>query len=245
MFHFFKRSQPKPTTSLRVDLHSHVLPNLDDGVKSLEESKEVIEYFVQAGITRLITTPHIMHDTYRNGPETINPGLTFLRDYLDKQGVPILIEAAAEYYLDEELMNKLEVNERLLTFGNQYLLFETNYLTEPYNLKDFIFKATTQGYRLVMAHPERYQFMTMQKAEDLKDRGVLLQINMLSLIGFYSRPIQSMAYKLIDQGWVDALGSDCHNPLQAQLLKDVFKNKYFRKAIDLDLLNHSLNLSAQ
>lgn len=240
MFHFFKRSQPKDLIPLQVDLHSHLLPQIDDGVKSLEESKAVIEHFMKVGVKRIITTPHIMHDTYRNSPETILPQLDIVRNYLKSQGIPITIEAAAEYYLDEELMNKLQQNERLLTFGNNCLLFETNYLTEPYNLKDFIFNATTRGYRLILAHPERYQYMTMQKAEDLKDRGVLLQLNMLSLIGFYSKPIQTMAYKLIEKGWVDAVGSDCHNLMQAELLKDVFRNKYFHKALQLNLLNHTL-----
>jgi protein-tyrosine phosphatase len=239
VFSFFKRPAAREVMPLQLDAHSHLLPQLDDGVQSLEEAKQVIDQLLRLGISKVITTPHI-HEAYRNSGETILPTLDLLKTYLEKEGSEMTIEAAAEYYFDEVMMAKLDKNEKLLTFDANYLLFETNYLTEPYNLKEFIFKSTTQGYRLILAHPERYQYMTMEKAEDLKDRGVLLQVNMLSLIGFYSKPIQSMAYKLIDKGWVDMLGSDCHNLLQAQLLKEVFKNKYFKKALDLNLLNHTL-----
>jgi tyrosine-protein phosphatase YwqE len=125
-----------------------------------------------------------------------------------------------------------------LTFGDRYLLFETNVISEPYQLKEFIFSLTTQGYKPVLAHPERYQYMTVEKAEDLRDRGVLLQINLLSLTGFYGVPMQKLAEKLIDRSWVDLLGSDCHTLQQAQLLNKVQQSRSYRKALDLPLINY-------
>jgi protein-tyrosine phosphatase len=107
-------------------------------------------------------------------------------------------------------------------------------------LKDFIFQATTQGYRLILAHPERYSYMTMARAEDLRNRGILFQVNTLSIDGFYGPPIQKFAKQLIDKGWVDLLGSDCHSPLQAQALKKALSNRYVHKALALPLLNYSL-----
>jgi protein-tyrosine phosphatase len=92
----------------------------------------------------------------------------------------------------------------------------------------------------VLAHPERYQYMSIEKAEDLRSRGVLFQINILSLLGYYSKPIRSMAYEFIDKGWIEFLGSDCHNYLQVMELKNAFKNKYFKKALDLPLLNRMI-----
>jgi tyrosine-protein phosphatase YwqE len=115
-----------------------------------------------------------------------------------------------------------------------------NYVTEPYQLNEFIFSLTTKGYKPVLAHPERYQFMTLDKAEDLRYRGVLLQMNILSLIGFYSRSVQVMAHKLVDKGLIDFLGSDCHNLKQASLIKEAQKHKYFVKAMNLPLYNHTL-----
>jgi protein-tyrosine phosphatase len=92
----------------------------------------------------------------------------------------------------------------------------------------------------VLAHPERYQYMTMEKAEELKDRGVLLQVNIPSIVGYYGKSIEKMAIKLIEAGWVDLLGSDCHNMLQCKAVEDAFHNKNFKKALDLPLLNNSL-----
>jgi tyrosine-protein phosphatase YwqE len=107
-------------------------------------------------------------------------------------------------------------------------------------LNEFIFNAITLGYKPILAHPERYQYMTMQKAENLRDRGVLLQLNIPSLVGYYGKPVERMAVKLIEAGWVDMIGSDCHNMLQFKALEDSFKNKNFKKALDLRLLNNFL-----
>ncbi len=221
-------------------MHSHLLAGLDDGVKTHEEAIELIRHFHQLGYRKLITTPHIMSDYYRNEPEPIKRKLNELSNRILEENIPMKIEAAAEYYLDEELIKKIDARESLLTFGKSYFLFETNFLNEPYQLKDFIFKAITQGYKPILAHPERYEYMTMEKAEELRDRGVLLQINIPSIIGYYSKPIQRFAIKLIEQGWVDLLGSDCHNLHYMNSLENAIQDKNFRKAVDLPLLNNSL-----
>jgi protein-tyrosine phosphatase len=240
VFSFFKRKEVKEFLPLQADMHSHLLAGIDDGVKTLQESEQIIRSFQEQGYSKLITTPHIMSDHYRNDATIISAKLKELNDHLATKQFEIKIEAAAEYYFDEDFYHKVNTNESFLCFGNKYLLFETNYLSEPFQLKEFIFKITTQGYKPVLAHPERYQYMTLQKAEDLRDRGVLFQINILSLIGYYSKPIQSMAYQFIDRGWIDFLGSDCHNYQHVLLLKDAWRNKYFKKALDLPLLNRML-----
>ena len=239
MFSFFK-TKKIDFTPLRVDIHSHLIPAIDDGVTSFENSLEVIQQLQDAGYKKLVTTPHIISDTYKNTPEIILGGLKNLNEFLKANGNSIVVEAAAEYYLDLSLINEVNAGNPLLTFGDKYVLFEMNYVTEPYQLNDFIFSLTTKGYKPILAHPERYQFMTVQKAEDLRHRGVLLQLNMLSLIGFYSRPVQVMAHKLIDQGFIDFLGSDCHSLKQALLIKEAQKHKYFAKAMNLPLYNQTL-----
>lgn len=221
-------------------MHSHLLPALDDGVRNHEEAIDLIRSFYDIGYRKLITTPHINSDYYRNEPDTIRHTLKELKDLVAKENIPISIEAAAEYYLDEELMKKVGAREHLLTFGQSYILFETNFLNEPYQLQDFIFQVITQGYKPILAHPERYGYMTMEKAEELHDRGALLQINIPSILGYYSRPIQRLAIKFIEQGWVDFLGSDCHNHHYMQLLKEAPRDRNFRKAVDLPLLNYTL-----
>jgi tyrosine-protein phosphatase YwqE len=241
VFNWFKKDSPK-LPPLLVDMHSHLLAGIDDGVQTLEQAEEIIVSFIDQGYTHLITTPHIMSDAYRNTPAIIAEKLTGLKNHLQSKNIAIRISAAAEYYLDESLFRMLETNQPLLTFGNQYLLFETNFITEPFNLKEFIFLATTKGYKLILAHPERYLYLqnNFLKVQDLLDRGVLLQLNISSITGYYSRPVQQMAFKLIDKGWVHWLGSDCHHLQHASLMLKARQSRYFRKALTLPLLNNTL-----
>jgi protein-tyrosine phosphatase len=239
VFSFFLKTKSKPV-SLGADIHSHLLPGLDDGVTNFEEALTLIKRLRDLGYKKLVTTPHIMSDTYRNDRATIQNKLKELILFLVENKIDIKIEAAAEYYLDTWLINEVNESKPLLTFGDNYLLFEMNYMTEPYQLKDFIFKVTTQGYRPVLAHPERYQFMTLEKAEDLHHRGVLLQLNILSFIDYYSKPVRQLANQLVDKGWVNFLGSDCHHLRHATLLEKAVKNKYFKRALALPLLNNQL-----
>ncbi len=170
MFNWLRKKTPPAEAALHCDVHSHLLPGLDDGVQSFEQAETIITRFHHMGYNRLITTPHIISDLYRNTPETILGKLEELRQYLKDKNIPVTIDAAAEYYLDDALFNMLRQNTPLLTFGpKKYLLFETTFLNEPLNLKEFIFQATAQGYTLVLAHPERYSFIqnSIAKAEDL------------------------------------------------------------------------------
>jgi protein-tyrosine phosphatase len=240
---FQKEKKAESMLSLPVvDMHSHLLPGLDDGVQSFEESEAIIVKFQQLGYKKLITTPHVMSDFYRNSNDDIRNKLNEVNVMLAQKSIDITLEAAAEYYLDEVLMHRLQDDDELLTFGNRYLLFETNFMTEPLNLKEFIFLATTKGYKPVLAHPERYLYLQskFEKAEDLIDRGVLFQLNIASLSGYYSKPAQTTAQKLIDKGHVHFLGSDCHTLQHIQLAAETRKNKYFQKAISLPLLNNTL-----
>src|SRR5690606_3410647 len=113
---------------LRVDMHSHLLPGLDDGVSTLEEAEEIIREFIALGYERIITTPHVMSDAWRNTPAGILAKLDELKAYLREKSLDISVFAAAEYYLDESLLKMVETDQPLLTFGDKYLLFETNFI---------------------------------------------------------------------------------------------------------------------
>jgi protein-tyrosine phosphatase len=221
-------------------MHSHLLPGIDDGVKTPEEAFEVIDQLMDLGYRKFITTPHIMSDYFGNTSASVRASYDAFLPLLRARGYNVPFEAAAEYYLDDNVLALVGKKEPLLTFGDRYLLFETNMISEPLQLKEFIFAVSLQGYKPVLAHPERYQYMTLEKAEDLRNRGVLLQLNMLSLIGLYGPPVQRLAEKMIGKGWVDLLGTDCHNAEQTRLLRSVYRTTSFRKALDLPLLNHQL-----
>jgi protein-tyrosine phosphatase len=241
VFNWFK-SRKRATIEFGVDVHSHLLPGIDDGVKSFEQAEEIIKTFLDLGYRKIITTPHVMSDTYRNTTEIILSKLAELQVYLKSRNIEVELSAAAEYYLDEDLLAKLDKGESLLTFGQKYLLFETNFLTEPMNLRDFVFLAATRGYRPVLAHPERYLYLQndYQLMQELLDRGVLFQCNISSFTGYYSKPVQTTVNKMVDRGMIHFLGSDCHHMQHINLVSTALGMKYFQKALTLPLLNDTL-----
>ena len=183
-----------------------------------------------------------MSDFYRNTPETILNGLENVRTALKNEGVSVQLEAAAEYYLDADFEKKIE-EQKLLTFGKNYLLFEVSYMNAPDNLDRVIFKLMTSGYKPVLAHPERYPFWYnhFEKYEELKDKGILLQLNINSLTGYYSHQTKKIAEQLIDKNMVSLLGSDCHHMGHVELIKNVVYEKYLEKLLGSGkLLNHTL-----
>ncbi|WP_245706011.1 tyrosine-protein phosphatase [Catalinimonas alkaloidigena] len=224
-------------------MHSHLIPGIDDGAQTLEESIEMIRYFASLGYRKLITTPHIIHDYYENTPEIIEQGLQQVRDAVAQAGIDLTIEAAAEYYLDEYFAECLKERQPLLTFGGNYVLVETSFLNAPILLEALAFQLQAVGYQPVLAHPERYQYLQndFSMVERLLQMGLLMQVNILSLGGYYSKGARRCAERMIDQGWVHMLGSDCHRRKHLEEIEAIRqKNAYYRKAVELPLLNYNL-----
>lgn len=227
---------------LQVDMHSHLIPGIDDGSQTLEESLQLIRRLSDYGLRKLITTPHIMSEYYRNTPEIIKMGLEELRKAVKQEGIAIEIEAAAEYYMDEIFLDKVKNGEEVLTFGDNYILVETGFINKPQMLLETIFQLEMAGYKPILAHPERYQYLMADKGllQDLLDRQILLQVNLLSLTGFYSKPVKDFGEMLVDTGMVKFFGTDCHNPRYLEMIETLPKSKYYHKIKQLDLLNPSL-----
>ena len=239
MFELFRK---KPAENpFQVDLHSHLIPGIDDGAKTVEESEAMIRKLHALGYNHFITTPHVMGDFYPNNPKTIREGLDHLLNHLSSTDLDCTVEAAAEYHLDEKLMSDLESGMEILTFGDNYFLFEGPFMNEPVYLKELIFSVTSKGLKPVLAHPERYAWLMNNTGllEELSDRGVLLQINLLSLAGYYSAPVKKFAEKLIREGRVSFYGSDCHNEAHADALRKSMDHSLIRKFGD-QALNNSL-----
>jgi tyrosine-protein phosphatase YwqE len=225
-----------------VDLHSHLLPGIDDGVDSMEAAIEVIKGFHNLGYRKLITTPHIMHDFYKNSPENILPLLEAVKYEITQAKINIELEAAAEYYLDEHFIDLIDADQPLLSFGDNYVLFELSFVAKPLTLRDAIFKMQTKGYKPILAHVERYLYYhkNIDELIELKHTGVYYQINLLSLSGYYSKAVKQMAQKLISNGMVEFIGSDCHNANQLMSLSDVLKSADMNVLAEVNLLNNSL-----
>jgi len=209
---------PLDFSVLKTDIHSHFIPGIDDGSPDMETTISLIKEMQGLGFKKVITTPHVMSDFYKNTSDIILKGLTDIRSELKVQNINMEIEAAAEYYIDYDFEQKIG-KEKFLTFGDNYILVELSFMEAPKNLFDIIFKLQLEGYKVVLAHPERYAFFTMDDYEELVNRGVLLQINWLSIIGYYSPQIEQKTKDLIAVDMVSFIGSDCHNMNHAELYK--------------------------
>ena len=209
---------PLDFSVLKTDIHSHFIPGIDDGSPDMETTISLIKEMQGLGFKRVITTPHVMSDFYKNTSDIILKGLTDIRSELKVQNINMEIEAAAEYYIDYDFEQKIG-KEKFLTFGDNYILVELSFMEAPKNLFDIIFKLQLEGYKVALAHPERYAFFTMDDYEELVNRGVLLQINWLSIIGYYSPQIEQKTKDLISADMVSFIGSDCHNMNHAELYK--------------------------
>ena len=225
---------------IKTDVHSHLIPGIDDGAPDLNSSIKLIKELVGLGFKKIITTPHIMSDIYRNSSENILTGLKELQKEIQKQEIHVKIEAAAEYYIDFEFEQKIK-NRNFLTFGDNFILIELSFSQSPHNLFEIIFKLQLEGYKVVLAHPERYGFLNKKNYEELINRGVLFQINLLSLTGYYSTQIQSKAEELIANNQVSFVGSDCHNMRHAQLYIECQNKKSWHDLVNSGkLLNYNL-----
>jgi protein-tyrosine phosphatase len=245
LFKYFSKTntEDREIEPVLVDMHSHLLPGLDDGSESLKDSIILIKEFIAMGYKKLICTPHIMGDFYKNTPEIIFEKLEELRNEVKKEGIEIQLEAAAEYYLDEWFMDRLDNKKNLLAFGGgEYLLFETSYINSSAYLNEALFKIKSLGLKPVLAHPERYTYLyeNFNKFVEIYEKEVFFQININSLCGYYSKASQIFAQKLIENNMVTFIGSDCHGIRHIEALKKSRATKQYRKLLQSPLLNNSL-----
>ncbi len=243
MFSFLRRNRTYiDVPVLEVDVHSHLIPAIDDGAKTIEESLVLLKHMQALGYRKVITTPHIMSDTYKNSPKTIQKGLEVLRSEAIKNGLSIQIDAAAEYYLDDGFLPLLSESE-MMTINSKYLLFETSYVSKPMQTEAMIFAILSEGYIPLMAHPERYRYIKDPEREysRLKELGVMFQVNINSFGGHYGTLAQKRALFLSRNGLIDFLGSDVHTRKQAESLQNVLKSDNYKEIYRYNtILNHTL-----
>ncbi len=240
---FNKQYATELAKPLQVDIHSHLIPGIDDGVQSIDESLNLIKGLCDLGYKKIITTPHIIQGTFNNTPEIIAAGLEKVQSAVNSAGMQVDISFAAEYYLDDNFIEHV-LDEKVLSFGPRYVLFELPVMSKPPQLEEVIFELNTRNYIPVLAHPERYIYMHtkgLNAYEKLKNQGALLQVNLLSPIGYYSKPIQKVAQELIKYGWIDLVGTDMHNARHLDALRTSFSNKHIIELLNQpQLLNNQL-----
>lgn len=232
LFNSFKKTTHVLPDFYTTDLHSHLIPEIDDGSKSMEQSIEMIRELKNMGFKKLITTPHIMSHRYPNKKDEIIKAFELLKDEVKKQNIDIFIEVASEYYYDEHFI-ELVRSKDLLTFGDNHILFELSYTTPAFGLEQTVYELLKSGYKPILAHPERYTYFAsnLKKYHQIKDLGLLFQININSTNDFYGKNAKKAVKYLIEQGLVDFVGSDTHRPKYIESLKQSIGTKLF-KAIE-------------
>lgn len=213
MLFFKKKSNPLPDLSfLGIDMHSHLIPGIDDGSQDAESSIELIKGMIELGYQKLITTPHVLWDMFPNTEEKILNGFLSLQEEINTAGVQIETVAAAEYYLDDHFEGELKAKTPLLKLNSNLVLVEFSMITAPLDLQDLLFETQLQGYQPVIAHPERYAYLSRKREffDELKDSGCYFQLNLLSLGGHYGAVVQELAEYLLKKEYYDLAGSDLH-----------------------------------
>ena len=197
-----------------VDIHSHILPGIDDGAKTIADSKFLLDEMKQLGFSKIITTPHTMEGVWNNTPSTIENALAHMTSELT---LPVPVGISSEYFLDESVVLRAQ-NKEMLPLKDNYILVEMSYLNAPIQLYDFIFELQLAGYRIILAHPERYSFYhnNFKAYEKLKKMGCMFQLNLLATTGYYGESTTKVADELLKKGMYDFVGSDIHHKLHVQ-----------------------------
>ncbi|WP_394758947.1 tyrosine-protein phosphatase [Flavobacterium sp.] len=225
-----------------IDIHSHLLPGIDDGAQTIDDSVFLINELKNMGVSKFITTPHIFSGFWDNTKDKIETLETQTISNLKDKNINLPISAAAEYLMDDHFVSLFQKGE-ILTLKDNYVLVEMSYLNPPIQLYDIIFDLQVAGYKPVLAHPERYAFYhnDFDQYLKLKNAGCLFQLNLLSTVGYYGKDVTEAAKKLLNKGMFDFVGSDVHHKKHIesfdakvllkdlQPLKEAIKNNQFFK----------------
>lgn len=230
MLNFFKKKSEPAELCFHTDIHCHILPGVDDGSPDVATSAELVERMASWGLKRIIATPHVTQETFENTPDILDPALEELHTELQRRGIDIELSRSAEYRIDDFFKRQLE-NGLITPFPNNFLLVENSFLQEPWELDNFLYELKLKGFRPILAHPERYIYYRQyrpERYEQIYRSGTFLQINLLSLTGYYGKEEKKTAEKLIDRGFVSFIGTDLHKHHHADKIEEYLTTKAYR-----------------
>jgi tyrosine-protein phosphatase YwqE len=226
----------------KTDIHSHLLPGVDDGVATEDDTLRCLQQFADWGIERVITTPHVSQDWFPNSYDTLIKGRDTLQALVARHELNLTIDIAAEYLLDDRFLELLDSGQ-LLSFGKErYVLIENGWSAAPYFLETILFRIQTKGYTPILAHPERYTyyFSMPHELEKIREAGCLFQLNWGSLTGRYGGKVKQQAQQFLKQKWVDFIGSDLHRPSDLRSLETLFSSPDYKLLQQQPLRNQDL-----
>jgi protein-tyrosine phosphatase len=223
-FSFFFRKKPQNLFRDMVDFHNHILPGIDDGSQSIAQSLMMLDLYQDLEIKAVIASPHIYKELYPNTPESISKSFETLSPKAIQKNVQIK-GYAAEYLVDDFFLEHLQNNTSLLCCFDQHVLIEIPFFGTLKLLEQAVFTMQNRGYTAVLAHPERYANLKNESLNNLRIRGVKLQLNALSLMGHYGPEVKKKASEWLTRGLYDFVGTDAHNEQQLLKLKSLRLNK--------------------
>ncbi|RQO65687.1 histidinol phosphatase [Pedobacter sp. KBW01] len=210
MFNFFnKKNKITDISWLGIDMHSHILPGIDDGSPDIATSVRFVKSLSELGFEQLIATPHILKELYPNTLESISKAKIDLQIALNQANITTKLNAGAEYMVDQDFT----LDQDLCPLDQKHLLIEMSYLSESPGISQTIFDVSIKGYHPVLAHPERYTFYFKDKSrlKRFKEKGCLLQLNLLSVLGYYGKDVKQLAELLLKEKMYDFAGTDLHH----------------------------------
>ena len=210
-----------------IDIHTHVIPNVDDGSPNLETSIDMIKHEIAIGVTSIICTPHHIYTRYEKSVEQIKEQFNLLKNKVEELNLPIKLYLGQEicYSHREDIISMLKAGKLLTLNNTNRVLLEFSFTREPEDIQDIIYNFSVNGYEVIVAHVERYEWMTIEKVKALKLEGALIQINSDSYLGLTSWKEKRMTRKLIKLGLVDYVASDTHSFRPSTLDKSFKKIK--------------------
>ena len=237
MFGLFKsksKGEKFDFSVLKTDMHSHILPGIDDGADSIETSLELIRAMSALGYKKMIATPHVMWDMYKNTPAIINEKLQLVKNAVQQAGIDMQIAAAAEYFLDEHVEDLLKNKEPMLAISENKILVEFSMAFPSMNIKAILFEMQLQGYQPIVAHPERYIYLQSDKGfyDELRDAGCMFQLNLLALGGYYGRGVYDLSQYLLKNNFYSLAGTDLHHAVHIEALNDLHITPSVKKLLD-------------
>jgi tyrosine-protein phosphatase YwqE len=230
LFNFFKRKEkPEPQKLFySTDIHSHVLPGIDDGSPNTDVSIALLEAMKSWGIDSIIATPHIAEESFENTPQTIKKAYDKLSVRMLDMGVDMNVKFSAEYRIDNRFRKMFEDDE-LIFIPNDYLLIENSFVQPPIDLKNIIYELQLKDIKPVLAHPERYGYYQRKKEiyEELFESGCEFQINLLSLAGYYGDREKETALWLANKGYISFVGTDLHHFGHVEIINKFLRSKEY------------------
>lgn len=226
----FKRNREPVKLFYQTDVHCHILPGVDHGSQSVEQSLDMLRAEMAMGIQHVILTPHVTAVTFENNRDKIMDAFMVLKNAVEQEGLDITLDVSAEYRMDE-FFDKEYAADRLLPMPGNHILLENSFQQELLNLDELLFDLQVKGYRTILAHPERYPYYSRRRKryEQLHNAGAKFQVNILSFTGYFGEEARDSALWFAKNGMIDYLGSDMHNIKHAHIIMDYINSKEWKR----------------